>query len=187
MLPDITYNYTKQGESSLGPRWQGVHGIPAEITKAQDLMTGEEAAWARLLGFHYRQTLVYACNLLSPHKQASEHAERDELIKRLERAAIMSWTNALVVEVGFSLHFRAVQTISGMNLEDVARLLLVDTMIWTEFGLSDTTLDILYAPASDPGPPYDSDTDYAIFVVPQGMRGVSPASRYNADSPHYRP
>lgn len=183
MLPDITYNYIEQGESSLGPRWSGVDGVPAEITDAQSRMTREEQAWARLVGLHYRPKVHSACDILSPHNTGDKGIARSHHIETLKKSSLLSWNSRLEVEVGFSMYFRSMQTVSGMNLEDVARCLLLDTMIWTEFGLNGTTLDIMYTPASDPGPPYDGDTDFAIFVVPQGMRGVSPASRYHQRSP----
>ena len=163
MLPNIDYNDTE---------FSG--GIPRKIKAFLDQQDTQTRALITILGNYYRPRLDRAIAALeSTGYNQAKHS-------------IASWNNSCVIEVGFSLEFRAFQTLHYTKLEDIAAYLLYSGMLWSIFRDHHVTLDIIYAPASDPGPPFDNDTDYVIMVVPDGQRGTSPASRYSAKPVHRR-
>lgn len=109
----------------------------------------------------------------------SSSEERDRWSERLIQISGYSWSGKYVIEVGFGRMFRSMQELfPDLDLEKVVDLLVADGWVGGTMRSYGVTLDIVYAWASDPGPPFDRDTDYAIVVVPNDMRGKSPASRF---------
>lgn len=164
MLPNITYR--SDGH------------IPDDLLAAHRTMSERELALMRLVSLHYQPALKRACEQLKPSTPPGDDM-RTWCMNQMARSSSVSWNHSQVVVVGFGGFFRSLQVISpGITLESIATYLLLDGMLWSTFADTRTTLDILYTPASDPGPPYDDDTDYSIVVVLQDMRGRLRASRY---------
>ena len=150
-------------------------GIPCEIKAFLDQQDAKTHALITVLSSYYQPQLDRAIAAL----ESTGYNQADH--------SIASWNNSCIIEVGFSWVFRAFQTLHGTTLEDIAAYLLYSGTLWSRFRDHNVTLDIVRAPASDPDPPFDYDTDYAIIVIPLGQRGASPASRYSANPAYRRP
>jgi len=159
MLPDITYLH---GDDPRGGGWDS---MPPEIVAYNKSATPKQRALSKVIACHYAPEIKHVLG-----------GKRADLTRNLRLEQWPPYSRA-IIEAGFGPMFRALQVLHGVTLEDVARHILLGE--WLCFSIGKVTLDIVKAPASEPDPPYDGDTDYAIIVVPAGMRGVAKASRYH--------
>ena len=121
----------------------------------------------RIAEQHYSKAIRQACDYLK-HPDGQRAAERF-----LDRA---SWNGTFVIERGFDplSSLRIIQTVSDLDLEGVAQLLLDNANLWRDLVEADATLDLLRVGPLDP----DGDTNYVIAVVPRDKFGTSKYSRY---------